>query len=296
LLVTLCNFCLVTISLEHQIYTDLFVEEPELTISFLRELGVSVPEYTSVERASCDLGSVQPTERRADGVLELRGPHPLSGHSESRLGVVLEVQRKESDRKRFTWPEYMATLRARLECPVALMVVCPNRATAAWCAEPIAMGHPGWTLHPIVVGPDQIPVITDPEEVRHRAALGVLSAVTHGDDDPRVPRALHDGLGSIAPEEARKYTEHTLLLLGRHGQRLLEELLKTETYRYSSDWTESLKAESRAEDILRLLTLRGVDIPEETRERISTCRDHDQLSTWFDRSVTITHIDELFAE
>jgi len=78
----------------------------------------------------------------------------------------------------------------------------------------------------------------------------------------------------------------------------------TETYRYSSAWTESLKAEGEAKGraegearaIFRLLTRRGIDIPEEARERISACRDLDQLDTWFDRGFTITHIDQLFAE
>ncbi|MFE6385628.1 hypothetical protein [Nocardiopsis dassonvillei] len=73
-----------------------------------------------------------------------------------------------------------------------------------------------------------------------------------------------------------------------------------ETYGYSSAWTESLKAEGRAEgraeDILRILTRRGIDVPEEARERINACRDLDQLDTWFDRGFTITHIDELFTE
>jgi hypothetical protein len=75
----------------------------------------------------------------------------------------------------------------------------------------------------------------------------------------------------------------------------------TETYRYSSAWTESLEAkgraaEGRAEDILLFLDERGVDVPDEARERISACRDLDQLSTWVRRAATITHIDELFAE
>ncbi len=67
-------------------------------------------------------------------------------------------------------------------------------------------------------------------------------------------------------------------------------------YEYSSDWTESLKAEGEAKAILRFLSARGVDVPEEARERISACRDHEELDTWLDRAATITHIDELFAE
>ncbi|MFC9090618.1 hypothetical protein [Nocardiopsis dassonvillei] len=70
----------------------------------------------------------------------------------------------------------------------------------------------------------------------------------------------------------------------------------TDTYEYSSAWTESLKAEGRAEDILLFLDARGIEVSAEARERISACRDHDQLSTWARRSAVVNHVDELFAE
>jgi hypothetical protein len=44
------------------------------------------------------------------------------------LGIVIEVQLQRDDRKRFTWPVYVAGLRARLECPACLLVVTPSDA------------------------------------------------------------------------------------------------------------------------------------------------------------------------
>ncbi|GHA47173.1 hypothetical protein GCM10010372_53830 [Streptomyces tauricus] len=55
-------------------------------------------------------------------------------------------------------------------------------------------------------------------------------------------------------------------------------------------------AQSRAEDIVRLLTLRGIDTPEAARERITGCADLETLGTWFDRAVTATDVEELFAD
>ncbi|PSM43820.1 hypothetical protein C6Y14_09425 [Streptomyces dioscori] len=52
---------------------------------------------------------------------------------------------------------------------------------------------------------------------------------------------------------------------------------------------------SRAEDILRLLTLRGIDVPEAARERITGCTDLETLGVWFDRAVTTVDVEELFA-
>ena|SRR5690242_2911824 len=45
--------------------------------------------------------------------------------------AVVEVQLRIDRRKRRTWPVYVATVHARLHCPVALLVICPDRAAAA---------------------------------------------------------------------------------------------------------------------------------------------------------------------
>ncbi|MER5901411.1 hypothetical protein ABT150_15200 [Streptomyces mirabilis] len=55
------------------------------------------------------------------------------------------------------------------------------------------------------------------------------------------------------------------------------------------------RAEGRAEDILRILDLRAIDIPEAARERITGCTDLELLGTWFDRALTATNAEELFA-
>jgi YD repeat-containing protein len=43
--------------------------------------------------------------------------------------------------KRFSWPVYVTTLRARLRCPVFLLVVATDKNVAGWAAEP--RGSPG---------------------------------------------------------------------------------------------------------------------------------------------------------
>jgi hypothetical protein len=56
------------------------------------------------------------------------------------------------------------------------------------------------------------------------------------------------------------------------------------------------QAQSRAEDILRLLALRGIDVPAAAQKRITDCAELETLGTWFDRAVTATSADELFAD
>ncbi|MEV0179511.1 hypothetical protein AB0I54_09440 [Streptomyces sp. NPDC050625] len=56
------------------------------------------------------------------------------------------------------------------------------------------------------------------------------------------------------------------------------------------------RAEGRAEDILRILDRRGIEVPEAVRERITTGTDLDILNTWFDRAITVVCVEELFVE
>jgi hypothetical protein len=81
-------------------------------------------------------------------------------------------------------------------------------ATARWAKQPIAIGHRDWDLRPLVVGPDNIPVITDPDEVAERPWLAVLSALTHHDHEQRdlLFRALLDGVINLEGREAVLYT------------------------------------------------------------------------------------------
>ncbi|MGW6285552.1 hypothetical protein [Streptomyces sp. NPDC055107] len=55
------------------------------------------------------------------------------------------------------------------------------------------------------------------------------------------------------------------------------------------------RVEGRAEDILRILALRGVPVPDEARQRITSCKDLAVLDVWFERAVTATTVDAVLA-
>ncbi len=75
--------------------------------------------------------------------------------------VIAEVQLGIDADKLRTWPLYVAAARARLGCPVTLLVLAPDPAVARWASQPIELGHPGFMLRPVVVGYAQIPRIRD---------------------------------------------------------------------------------------------------------------------------------------
>ncbi|WP_097924681.1 MULTISPECIES: hypothetical protein [Streptomyces] len=56
------------------------------------------------------------------------------------------------------------------------------------------------------------------------------------------------------------------------------------------------RIEGRAEDILRILAVRGVPVPDEARQRITACKDLAVLDVWFERAVTATTVDAVLAE
>lgn len=97
------------------------------------------------------------------------------------LGIVVEVQLSPDERKRFVWPVDVATLRARLECPVCLLVVTADEGVARWAAKPIDMGS-GNRFVPLVLRPSGIPEVTDEAQAQADPELAVLSAMAHGKD------------------------------------------------------------------------------------------------------------------
>ncbi|MFE5604409.1 hypothetical protein ACFQ8O_35105 [Streptomyces coelicoflavus] len=56
------------------------------------------------------------------------------------------------------------------------------------------------------------------------------------------------------------------------------------------------RAKGKAEGILRILEVRGVETSDAVRDRVTACTDLDVLGTWLDRSLSATRAEELFAE
>ena len=97
---------------------------PEL----LREvLHIELPAYSEARVESADLTDLRPAEYRADLVVLLYEGTPV-------LGIVIEVQLQPDHDKRFSWPMYVTGLRARIGCPVCLLVVTADDAVAAWAS------------------------------------------------------------------------------------------------------------------------------------------------------------------
>jgi Domain of unknown function (DUF4351) len=173
------------LSCAHEIIVELFRNRPELAARLLRETArLTIPEGEA-RIDSVDFAQVQPTEYRADAVVTLLHPERRNPV----LSIVVEVQLRADERKRFTWPVYITTLRARLECPVYLLVVTHHASTARWCSQPIDLGS-GYVL-PLAVGPEEVPVVVDAQEAKASPELAILSVIAHGQHrDPQIAASI----------------------------------------------------------------------------------------------------------
>src|SRR5690349_15165788 len=100
----------------HEVLLQLFRNQPSLAPELLREaLQVRLPKYSEARIEAADLTDVQPAEYRADLVVLLYDDKPV-------LGIIVEVQLSRREAKRYAWPVYAVGLRARMRCPVCILV------------------------------------------------------------------------------------------------------------------------------------------------------------------------------
>ncbi|MFF5259200.1 hypothetical protein ACFY4C_09660 [Actinomadura viridis] len=272
---------------QHDVLAELFRFSPRLAADLLVDTGVKLPELVRASDISESCTDLKTSEFASDRAVLLE-------FDEGRLGVVVEIQRAIDPEKHYSWPLYQATLRARQRCPATLLVIAPDPKVAEWCADPIDTGHPDYVLRPVVLKPDQVPVMTDPESVAEDPALGILSAMYHSDGrrGEEVLQASWKATVVLAErnrELARRYYDYVGAVISDAARKFLENKMKTETRYYSEFFrtaeAEGLakgkaegKAEGKVELLLRILEARGIELTEEQRERVCGSTD----GAWLD--------------
>jgi hypothetical protein len=198
-------------------------------------------------------------------------------------------------------------------------VVCRDRATAKWATGPFGREARGWTTqrtYPLVIGPDNLPKITDRRTAAENPAMAVFSALTHArsPDIDAILEALSRALQSMDKKSAEYCNEFLEVNLGNTpaGDKWRKILSFVSYFPGRGTVRETAylegKAEGKAEGtaegaakaeaalILRVLEKHGVPVPEDTQDRITSCTDLDILTLWFDRALTATRVEDLFTE
>ncbi|MEI5522661.1 hypothetical protein WB401_16235 [Streptomyces brasiliscabiei] len=269
--------------------------------SFRRLFHVPFPEPRSISVVNTDLTEIAPVERRVDSLVRV-------DTEEGAFLLVLESQGRKDERKRGSWPYYLAYLHEKYRVEPVLVVMTQNRSTAKWAAQPIRFGLPDWAslvVRPLVLGPDNVPVIANEAEVARDVTLAVFSAITHGKgrDAAAILEPLAAVLRTVNPDTAAVFAELVESgLVDGQAKKMWKELMMPVNYFFKNPVAVKLREEGRVEEriaeriagVLRTLDRRHIDVPDAVRQRVRACTDPDLLQVWVDRAYDVTEAGELF--
>ncbi|MFD8910347.1 hypothetical protein [Streptomyces sp. NPDC059575] len=287
----------------HEALHRIFQKDPALlTRALQRVLHVPFPPPHEIVALNVDLTEIEPVERRVDTLLRAET-------DDGTYLLVVESQTQADERKRGSWPYYLSYLYEKYRCEPVLIVITQNSATAQWASRPIRLGFPGWhslTVRPLVLGPDNVPVITDEREAERDVPLAVLSAMTHGRGPKAAPilESLATALKTIDPDSAAVFVQFVdSCLADPQAKQMWRDLMTAIQYFWRHPLAEQVREEGReqgwvqakAEVVLQILEWRGIPVPDDIRERVLACTDRDQVEVWAERAVHAAEVDELFA-
>jgi hypothetical protein len=284
----------------HDAITTLLTENPDLGLTILRRCGVAdLPCGLSASVGSRAFNDRVSKDFYADAVLVVGGrPHdPV-------CGLIVEAQAGMEGAKPGSWPRYAAAHWLQTGKPTYVMAVFRDQQVADWYAErnPITTTLPGYRLEIIIVGPAQIPAITDPVAVAADLALGTLSFAAHG-DDPAVASAFTTTLAKLPVETLQKYCGLAYGMSAAALRDLLEVLVETDVHiaspfqklHYGRGLADG-EVKGEAKSIIRVLQRRGLVPTDAEREQIAACADAAQLDVWLDRALTARSVSDLFRD
>jgi len=270
-------------SYAHQLLLLLFRNRSGSAADLLRQIDVPLPGYDEVCIESSDLSDLRPAEYQADLVLFLqRDRH-------KKLGVIVEVQLGRDEDKPYSWPAYVANLRARHRCPVCLLVITVDEAVARWASRSIDLG-PGSRCTPAVVGPSNTRAIVAPRDAEENVELSVLSAVEHGHSTDvalatRIACTAVLASVDLDAERSRLYIDLILISCSESVRREVLQVMNSLGFEYQSDFARHYVAQGRAEGrvegktegrmevVLKLLTLRFGPLTEAVQTRVRGAPD-----------------------
>ncbi|WP_030868990.1 hypothetical protein [Streptomyces sp. NRRL S-37] len=285
----------------HDTLHQIFRKEPDLFARLLPRVGITFPEYRSIECLDTDLTEIRPLERRVDSLFRVRTVGEEGGFL-----LAVESQGKPAQEKHNSWTYYLAYLYAKYRLPPVLLVVCQDRATASWAAEPIRVGsgfHTSMQIFPLVLGPKNLPLIADPEEAARDIPVTAFSVLAHAKDPGLL--AIMDEVGPVVGPH-KDWAEIIEVGLGEGPAReYWRKLMEAYTPVFPGNGTvmeeawhkvhADGEARGEAKAVLRVLGARGVEVSDAVRERVMACVNLDVLEGWLDRSLTVASAEELFA-
>ncbi|MFI0943898.1 hypothetical protein [Streptomyces sp. NPDC021020] len=298
---------------KHEASHRIFQDRPEVMDSVFRLLGMRLPEQVVVEVLTPDVTENRPVERRVDSVLRISS----GNDSMDTFLLAIEAQMRRDDGKAVSWAYYLSYLKAKYGCPALLLVVCQDKVTADWAVGPFQLGPESWcalTVHPLVVGPGNIPVVLNVDEAAGNLAMAALSAMTHSkhQDIAAILESLAGALEGLDKETVDYYSDMLEIGLGDpRAQEVWRKLMgSTIFFPGRGTFREQLLLEGKAEglkegrkdalahvahNVLTVFRHRGLAAPDSVRERVLGCDDFELLDRWHERALSVEVADDIFA-
>ncbi len=164
----------------HKASHRIFPNHSEALTPVFEALRLLPPTQSVIEVLIPEAAENGPPERQVDTVLKVK---PSDGDD---LLLAIAFQSEQDADKPPHWACHVAYLHMTYELPVLLLVVCRSPSTAIWAAGPFESRIGTWrsqVLQPLVLGPDDLPEITNDSMVVQQPALAALSAIVHGDSE-----------------------------------------------------------------------------------------------------------------
>ncbi|MFH8973180.1 hypothetical protein [Streptomyces sp. NPDC017890] len=273
----------------------LFRHDPGLFARVAPLLGIAVPAITEATVLFSGVGNWGSLACRGSTLLQLE-----TAGQESFL-LLIEAQDRQDRRRPAHWAHHVAYLWTEYRLPTALLIVCSDQDTARWAGQPVASGPvqpPALALHPFVAGPDNLPLITDLDEVRADPTLTALSAIMH----PAV-QGIGTALDTLSTvlRELPEVDANPLIALTAQGLHthptgiVWKHLVSTIVLEREreKDHVERI-TKFRTEHLLLLLGERGLVLSEAARKQVTDCQDPETQLRWLLRAVTASSTEEIF--
>lgn len=294
----------------HELIVQAIQDEP-LTAAWLMDLADKdrrVSVCTGAQTRSTSVGSMGRTERRADVVVTLSFPN------ESDRIVIVEVQNEWKDEKHYRLPGYMTRAFEDHRLPIELVLVCPDDTVARKYRKGIQLG-PDNTIRVHSVGMSDFPDDADADLLPTAAAAVVTAVYGNAPNGRRAElfiSTLDRRLGTIEPGRAADYIKHLLTILEDEPARMLEELMRTQTRPYHSEYSDRLRFEGREKGreegreegallqtrriLVSMLEATQTGITAEQHRRIEASTDRQELEAWITKFIASGSAAGLFEE
>jgi hypothetical protein len=288
------------VSSSHEAMHRIFQKDPGIFSRTLGRLGVPFPEPAEVSLLTPDLTEIKPLERRVDTLLR------IDTKDNGSYLLIVEAQGKKDLAKHSSWAYYVSYLYAKYDLPPLLLVVCQDSGTARWAQAPFNVGPPEWdtlTVRPLVLGPNNMPIILDPATAADDIPMAAFAAITHSSNPnaDTMLEALATALKTVDEDTIAVFGELTELGLGTSpAAETWRKLMAIPTSYFRSETSQRLRTEGRvegrAEDVLFVLRTRRVEADDATRARVRECTDPDLLQTWLGRALTVERAQDIFKD